>query len=66
VQSFKENPMANKTTTEHLQIEAAVLFWQNVQRLRRRCLGNQPRRSVRVEAMKKTSHDENKEDEAVC
>jgi hypothetical protein len=62
--SFKERPMARKTTTEHLETDDAVLFWQNVQRLRRPCLANQPRRSVRLEALKKTSREE-KEDEAV-
>ena len=58
--------MARKTTTEHLETDGAVLFWQNVQRLRRPCLANQPRRSVRVEAVKKTSRSQNKEDGAVC
>jgi hypothetical protein len=57
--------MANETPTEHLETDPAVLFWQNVQRLRRPCLANQPRRSVRVEALKKTSREEKKEDEAV-
>lgn len=57
--------MANKTTTEHLEIDATVLFWQNVQRLRRRCVADQPRRSSRIDALKKTSREENMEDEAV-